>query len=57
VKEVPKGGEGRQEYLEKLALHHQAMREAMKTKQTVDTADVDSLEATLAKLEGLYHTH
>ena len=54
VPEVAKGAHGYDEYLEKLAQHHMVMRAAMKTKQCVDVAAVDKLDAAIHTLSHIY---
>ena len=54
VPEVAKGAHGYDEYLEKLAQHHLVMRAAMKTKQCVDVAAVDKLDAAIHTLSHIY---
>ena len=44
-------------YLKSLADHHAVMRAAMKTKQTVDPAAAEALEAAIKNLAEHYHTH
>lgn len=46
---APKDGDTAQ-YLRSLADHHAVMRAAMKTKQTVDPADVQALKAALSQM-------
>ncbi len=45
------------DYLSSLAKHHAVMVAAMKTKQTVDQANVDALNAAIAELEKGYRVH
>ena len=47
LKPVADGAEGRAAYLARLEAAHGVMRAAMKTKQTVDTANVESLRNAL----------
>merc|ERR1719272_1542579 len=46
--------ESRETYLEVLAVHHDVMQSAMKTKQTVDVAAADALDHALEHLAPIY---
>jgi len=54
VKDVPKGQVGYDKYLASLATHHRVLRSAMKTKQTVDSANAEKLRAAIVELGVLY---
>ncbi len=54
VKPVAAGQDGYEAYLKKLADHHAVMRAAMKTKQTVDPADVAQLGRAIDALAAHY---
>jgi len=54
VTEVEPGTPEYQKYLEKLATHHRVLRAALKTKQTVDTANADKLAAAIRALGAHY---
>lgn len=54
VKEVTRDSPGYPKYLESLAAHHLVLRAAMKTKQTVDPANADTLRATIEALQKQY---
>jgi hypothetical protein len=57
VKEVAPGSADYQKYLQSLGDHHLVMRAAMKTKQTVDPADVEALKSAINKMAEHYHAH
>lgn len=57
LKDVPAGDAGYQEYLKKLGDHHAVLRAAMKTKQTVDAANVAKLKAAVEAMAKHYHSH
>jgi nickel superoxide dismutase len=54
VKPADKGGEGYDKYLASLADHHAVMVAAMKTKQTVDAANVEALRKAIDALAKHY---
>ncbi len=54
VKEVPKGDDGHQAYLELLATHHHVMRAAMKAKQSVDAKVAEDLKNSIHALQKRY---
>lgn len=54
VKPVAPGGEGRDEYLTKLAGHHAVIVAAMKTKQDADPATVKALTDALTAIKKYY---
>ena len=59
IKPVAEGADGREDYLARLAEHHQVIVAAMKCKQTVDPANVDRLRAAIQTISLYYpeHTH
>ena len=54
VKEVAKGGDGYQAYLETLAAHHRVLKAAMKTKQGVDPQAAHDLAHMVEDLGAIY---
>jgi len=54
VKDVAPGADNYRKYLESLATHHRVLRAAMKTKQTVDSANAEKLHAAIKELGELY---
>ena len=54
VKDVAPGATDYQDYLNKLASHHRAMRAAMKTKQTVSLEAASALKSAVEELGKLY---
>ncbi len=60
LKPVAKGAEGYDAYLDKLALHHEVMIAAMKTKQTTDAAAVTRLRNAIHGIKHVWsksHKH
>ena len=57
VKDVPASDPGYNAYLKKLGDHHAVLRAAMKTKQTVDNANVAKLKTAVEALAKHYHSH
>ena len=60
IKPVAEGANGREEYLARLAEHHQVIVAAMKCKQTVDPASVDRLQNAIRAIARYYpgeHSH
>ena len=54
VKAVPAGDNGHETYIAQLAGFHRILVAAMKCKQTVDVANVDELDASIAAVAGWY---
>ncbi len=54
VKEKAKNKAAYKDYIERLVACHKVMRKAMKTKQTVDPAAVEKLNAAIKRLGELY---
>lgn len=54
VKEVAPGAPAYPDYLNSLAVHHRVLRAAMKTKQSVDPANVKTLRESIEALGQLY---
>ena len=54
VKPVARGQENREDYLQRLVDHHKVLIAAMKTKQSVDPANVQKLRETIERIAAYY---
>eukprot|EP00931_Biecheleriopsis_adriatica_P063349 TRINITY_DN3833_c0_g1_i1.p1 TRINITY_DN3833_c0_g1~~TRINITY_DN3833_c0_g1_i1.p1 ORF type:complete len:151 (+),score=55.41 TRINITY_DN3833_c0_g1_i1:78-530(+) len=57
AQKVKKADLSEEEYLKRLALHHDVMVAAMKAKQSSEVGPVDTLDKALQALEPIYHSH